>query len=143
MKVLIQKVHEDAKLPEFAHEEDAGADLYSVEETQISPSEIKLVATGIKIAVPKGFEAQVRPKSGLSLNHGITVLNTPGTIDAGYRGEVKVILANFGKEIFKIEKGSKIAQLIFNKIENPIFEITEQLPESTRKEGGFGSTGLK
>lgn len=141
MKILIQKTHEDAKIPEFAHKGDAGADLYSVEETQISPNEIKLVSTGIKIAIPEGYEIQVRPKSGLALNHGITLLNTPGTIDAGYRGEVKVIMVNFGKETFKVEKGSKIAQLILNKIEFPEFEITEKLPDSLRKEGGFGSTG--
>lgn len=143
MKILIQKIHNDAKIPEIAHKGDAGADLYSVEETSLSPNEIKLVSTGIKVAIPEGYELQVRPKSGLALNHGITLLNTPGTIDAGYRGEVKVIMANFGKEIFKVAKGSKIAQLVFNKIETPEFEITEELPDSSRKDGGFGSTGLK
>ena len=143
MKIMIQKIHKDAKIPEFAHKGDAGTDLYSVDETKISPNEIKLVSTGIKIAIPEGYEIQVRPKSGLALNHGITLLNTPGTIDSGYRGEVKVIMANFGKETFKIEKGSKIAQLILNKIEFPEFELTEELPDSSRKEGGFGSTGLR
>lgn len=143
LKVLIQKIHEDAKIPNFVHDDDSGADLFSVENAVLKSQEIKLIGTGIKIAVPKGFEAQIRPKSGLAINHGITILNTPGTIDAGYRGEVKVILANFGKETFKIEKGQKIAQLVFNKIEIPDFKIKKALPESKRKEGGFGSTGLK
>ena len=143
MRVLIQKLNEDAKIPEFVHEGDAGADLFAIENTELKPNEIKLISTGIKIAVPLGFEAQVRPKSGLAANFGITVLNTPGTIDSGYRGEIKVILANFGKEVFRVEKGKKIAQLIFNKVETPVFEITEKLPESSRKENGFGSTGLE
>ena len=143
MKVFIKKLNSDSKLPEFAHKGDAGADIFSAEHTEISPGEIKLVATGLKLAIPEGYEAQVRPKSGLALNHGISMANTPGTIDAGYRGELKVILINHGKELFKIEKGQKIAQLVFNKIELPEFEIVENLDETIRSEKGFGSTGLK
>ncbi len=141
MKVQVKKLHPDVKM-EFAHKGDSGIDLYSAETTEISPGEIKLIKTGIKIAIPEGFEGQIRPKSGLALNKGITVLNTPGTIDSGYRGEIGVIAINHGKEKFTAEKGKKIAQLVFNKIETPEIEIVEELKETTRGEGGFGSTGL-
>jgi len=142
LKVQIQRISEDAKLPCYAKKGDAGMDLYANEETKLSPGEVKLVGTGIKIALPKGFEAQVRPKSGLAANNGISVLNTPGTIDSGYRGEVKVILVNFGKEPFKVEKGKKIAQMVFNKVEEAEIEEVKELDETERGAGGFGSTGL-
>lgn len=142
MKVQVKKLNPEAKL-EQAHKGDAGIDLYSTETIEILPGEIKLVKTGIKIAVPEGFEGQVRPKSGLALNKGITVLNTPGTIDSGYRGEVGVIVINHGKEKFKAEKGKKIAQIVFNKIETPEIELVEELDDTSRGEHGFGSTGLR
>ena len=141
MKVQIKKLNPEVKL-EPAHKGDAGIDLYASETTEINPTEIKLVKTGIMVAIPEGFEGQVRPKSGLALNKGITVLNTPGTIDAGYRGEIGVIIINHGKEKFTAEKGKKIAQLVFNKIETPEIEIVKELDQTTRGEGGFGSTGL-
>lgn len=142
MQVKVKKLTKDAKIPKIEHEGDAGFDLYSNEETTILPMERKLVGTGISISFQKGYEAQVRPKSGLAINHGLTLLNTPGTIDAGYRGEIKVILMNLGKEEYKIEKGKKIAQVIFNKIEEPELLEVEELEDSKRGEGGFGSTGL-
>ncbi|MBN2127824.1 MAG: dUTP diphosphatase [Candidatus Diapherotrites archaeon] len=143
MKLKIMKIHSDAVIPKYAHEGDAGMDLYSVEETVLNPNETKLIATGIKLAIPIGFEVQVRPKSGLAANHGITVLNTPGTIDAGYRGEVKVILINHSGKEFRIEKGSKIAQMVLKKVEFAEIEEVTELDETKRSENGFGSTGLK
>ncbi|MFH1257235.1 MAG: dUTP diphosphatase [Candidatus Diapherotrites archaeon] len=142
MKVLVKKLGAEVKDLKFAHEGDAGVDLYANETVELKPMEKMLVCTGIKIALPKGFEAQVRPKSGLAAEHGITVLNTPGTIDAGYRGEVKVILINLGGKAYTVEKGKKIAQMVFNKIEEPEIVEVEELDETSRGEGGFGSTGL-
>jgi dUTP pyrophosphatase len=140
IKVKIKKIKENAIVPKYAHEGDAGVDLYSTEEHLLKAGERVLVSTGIKIAVPEGYEAQIRPKSGLAINHGISVCNTPGTVDAGYRGEVGVIAINHGNEDFKIEKGKKIAQMIINKIEAAEFEEVEELDDTTRGEGGFGST---
>jgi dUTP pyrophosphatase len=143
LKVLVKKLDKDVKIPSYAHDGDAGVDLYANQEIKVEPGAIALVPTGIKIAIPLGFEAQVRPKSGLALKNGITVLNTPGTIDAGYRGEVGVIVVNHGKEAFTIEKGKKIAQMVFNKIEKAELEEVEELDETSRNTGGFGSTGLE
>jgi len=140
--VKVKRLSDEAALPSYAHKGDAGMDLYSVEDVELKPGERKLVGTGIKIAVEEGFEAQVRPKSGLAIKEGITVLNTPGTIDSGYRGEVKVILVNLSDKVFEIKKGSKIAQLIFAKVEEAKLEEVEELDETSRNEGGFGSTGL-
>jgi len=142
VNVKIQKISEDAIIPHYAHEDDAGMDLYSVKELIIKPDHRALVPTGIKIEIPKGYEAQLRPKSGLALRDGITVLNTPGTIDADYRGEVGVILINLSSKSYKVEKGQKIAQMVFNKIEKAKF-VEKKLSETQRGEGGFGSTGLK
>ena len=143
MQVKVKKLTNDAKIPKIEHEGDAGFDLYSNEETTLLPMERKLVGTGISIAFPKGFEAQVRPKSGLAIKHGLTLVNTPGTIDASYRGEVKVILINLGKEEYQVEKGKKIAQVVFNKIEEPELIEVNELGETKRGDGGFGSTGLE
>ncbi len=140
IKVKIKKIKENAIVPEYAHEGDAGVDLYSTEDYLLKVGERVLVSTGIKIAVPEGYEAQIRPKSGLALEHGISVVNTPGTVDSCYRGEVGVIAINHGNEDFKIEKGKKIAQMIFNKIEEAEFEEVEELDNTRRGEGGFGST---
>ncbi len=141
VKVKIKKIKDNAIIPKYAHEGDAGVDLYSTEEYILKPGERVLVSTGIKIAIPRGYEAQVRPKSGLAVKHGISIVNTPGTIDADYRGEIGIITINLGQEEFKIEKGKKIAQMIFNKVEEAEFEETEELEETTRGQGGFGSTG--
>ncbi|SHE72650.1 dUTP diphosphatase [Clostridium fallax] len=139
----IIKIHKDAIIPSYAHEGDAGLDLFSVEEKILKPSQSTLIKTGIKIELPKNTEGQVRPRSGLALKHCITLVNSPGTIDEGYRGEVGVIMINHGKDDFKIEKGMKIAQLVVKPVWRVnVFEVDE-LSESERGEGGFGSTGLK
>ncbi|MEM0359830.1 MAG: dUTP diphosphatase [Candidatus Diapherotrites archaeon] len=142
-KVKVQKTCAWAKLPEMAHKGDSGFDLFASETVLLKPGERKLVGTGLKMEMPEGIEAQVRPKSGLAINYGISVLNSPGTVDSGYRGEVKVILANFGEKDFLVEKGSKIAQMVFARVECPEFEETLKLNETKRSNGGFGSTGLK
>lgn len=118
-------------------------DIYSATNTILAPGERKLIPTGIKISIPLGYEVQVRPKSGLALKYGITLPNTPGTIDAGYRGEIGIILLNTGSEQFVIEKNMKIAQLVLNKVEQAEIEIVESLDETSRGEGGFGSTGTQ
>lgn len=142
MKLKVKRLCTEAKLPSYAHAGDSGMDLYSIEDVVLQPRERKLIKTGLQIALPKGFEAQVRPKSGLAANFGVTVLNTPGTIDSCYRGEVMVIMANFGKEPYKVEKGKKIAQMVIAKVEDAGVEEVEVLDETTRNAGGFGSTGL-
>ena len=142
IKVKIKKTKDNAIIPHYAHGGDAGLDLYSAEDYILKPGDRVLVSTGIKVAVPKGYEAQVRPKSGLALNHGLTVLNTPGTIDCGYRGEIGVIVINLGKEEVKIEEGKKVAQMVFSKVEEAEF-VEEELDDTKRGAGGFGSTGIK
>lgn len=138
-KVKFEKIHKDAKLPERQHNQDAGYDLFSVKNTKIEVEEVKPIPTGLEMKLPEGMEAQIRPRSGLSLS-GVTVMNSPGTIDSGYRGEVKVIMANLvGKEV-KIEKGERIAQLIFTQVEHPEISLGE-VNETERGEEGFGSTG--
>ncbi|MEW9096954.1 MAG: dUTP diphosphatase [Clostridiaceae bacterium] len=138
----VKLLNKDAKLPQYAHIGDAGLDLFSTVELTINPGESKLVSTGISIQLPPYTEAQVRPRSGLALKNGITVLNTPGTIDEGYRGEVGVILINHGKEAFKVEMGMKIAQMVVKPV-IPVDVIkVEELTETERDTGGFGSTGV-
>jgi dUTP pyrophosphatase len=130
-------------LPARATAGAAGADLVSAEETTIAPGQVHAVATGIAIAIPEGYEAQVRPRSGLALKHGVTVLNAPGTIDADYRGEVKVILINHGSVPFRIARGDRIAQLVVAPVTATRFERVEALTDTARGSGGFGSTGVK
>jgi len=141
MKIQIQREDKEVTLPNYAHPGDAGLDLYSAESLVLKPGERKIVATGVRIALPVGYEAQVRPKSGLAAKHGISVVNTPGTVDAGYRGLIGVILINHGTEDFAIEKNMKIAQMVINKVENAEIEEVDSLDETSRGEGGFGSTG--
>ncbi|GAA0820865.1 dUTP diphosphatase [Clostridium tertium] len=143
LKLKVQKIHNEAIIPNYAHKGDAGLDLYSVEEVKINPSETALIKTGIKIELPPQTEAQVRPRSGLALKHGITVLNTPGTIDEGYRGEVGVVLINHGKETFIVEKGMKIAQMVVKPVWYVEVDEVEELSKTERAEGGFGSTGKR
>jgi dUTP pyrophosphatase len=142
-ELKIKKLYEDAIIPNFAHEDDAGMDLYSIEEITIPTNETRLIKTGILIQLPQNTEAQVRPRSGLALNHSITVLNSPGTIDEGYRGEIGVILINHGKEDFKVEKHMKIAQMIIKPTYKVYIKEVDELDNSDRGIGGFGSTGLK
>ncbi|MBI5035997.1 dUTP diphosphatase [Candidatus Micrarchaeota archaeon] len=130
------------KMPEYQTEHASGADVCANEEAEIAPGEVKLVGTGLFLEIPEGYEIQVRPRSGLALKHGVTLLNTTGTIDADYRGEVKVIMVNHGKQAFKIKKGDRIAQFVMHKVERADFQETEELKESRRGQGGFGSTGV-
>ena len=131
-------------LPAYMSDHAAGMDLYAAvdEEVTIASGAWRLVPTGLQIAIPEGFEAQVRPRSGLALKQGVSVLNTPGTVDADYRGEVGVILMNHGKENLVIKRGDRIAQMIINKIERIRFEEVSELPSTVRGEGGFGHTGV-
>ena len=142
LKVKIKKIV-DIKTPFYAHKGDSGVDLYAAENYLLEPMERKLIATGIKIAVPYGYEAQIRPKSGLALEHGISHANCIGTIDSSYRGEIKIPMINFSDKPYKIEKGRKIGQMVFAKVEEAIFEEVDELGETTRNEKGFGSTGLE
>lgn len=137
------KLNEDAQAPKRAHEDDAGFDLYSCEDYLLKAHAYGAVATGISIELPRGTEGQVRPRSGLAAKNGITVLNAPGTIDAGYRGEVKVILINLSDADFQITKGMRIAQLMVKPVFDTEFVEAACLEESDRGAGGFGSSGLK
>lgn len=142
MTVEFKRVHPDAVLPGYAKPGDAGMDLRSVDELSVPPRGRALVRTGLVMALPPGYEAQVRPRSGLALKSGITVLNTPGTIDSGYRGEVGVILFNTTDEPFAVRKGDRIAQLVVaTVVEAQVAEVAE-LGETERGAGGFGSTGV-
>ena len=142
MTLRFRRIHPDAALPSYAHEGDAGMDVRSVEELELAPGARALVHPGLVMMLPPGWEAQVRPRSGLALKHGVTVLNTPGTIDAGYRGEVGVILVNFGDRPFKVSKGDKVAQVVVAPVTRAEIVETSELDETERGAGGFGSTGV-
>ena len=133
----------DLPLPHYATAESAGLDLVAAvaDEFRLAPGERALIPTGFAMALPPGYEAQVRPRSGLAAKNGVTVLNTPGTIDADYRGEVKVILVNLGQEPFVIKRGERIAQMVIAPVTQGRWEAVEALPDSARGVGGFGSTG--
>jgi dUTP pyrophosphatase len=142
MRIRIQRIHPSAVLPSYAHgpEEDAGMDLHAVEQVTLEPGKPGLVPTGLTVEIPSGFEGQVRPRSGLALKHAITVPNAPGTIDPGYRGEVRVILLNLGSAPYTVHPGDRIAQLIVARYEAIEWQEGD-LAGSTRGEGGFGSSG--
>ena len=133
----------DLDLPDYASEAAAGMDLRAAvgEEIQLAPGERKLVPTGFCIELPVGFEAQIRPRSGLALKHGISLLNSPGTIDADYRGEIGIIMANLGSKPFIIQRGDRIAQMVIARHERASWQESETLGETDRGAGGFGSTG--
>ncbi|KLN60680.1 deoxyuridine 5'-triphosphate nucleotidohydrolase [Kiloniella spongiae] len=142
---IVQLSHgEGLPLPTYATPQSAGMDLLAAIENPIElvPGDRLLVPTGLKIALPSGYEAQIRPKSGLALKHGITLVNTPGTIDADYRGEIGVIMINLGKETFIIERGAKIAQMVIAPCIQASWSTTTSLDSTSRGEGGFGSTGV-
>ncbi|MBS7790067.1 dUTP diphosphatase [Roseococcus sp. SDR] len=143
MKVLVQRLPhaEGLPLPAYATEGAAGMDLLAAREMVIPPGGRALVPTGLAVAIPDGFEMQVRPRSGLALKHGVTVLNAPGTVDSDYRGEVGVILLNTGAEPFSIARGDRIAQAVFAPVTRATWEEVVVLPETQRGTGGFGSTG--
>jgi len=132
---------EGLPLPAYATAHAAGMDVVAAEAVTLAPGGRHAVATGLTIAIPEGYEVQVRPRSGLALKHGITCLNTPGTIDADYRGEVKVILANLGSEPFEVKRGERIAQLVPAMVQRAVFMEVAELDETARGVGGFGSTG--
>ena len=141
MTLRFKRIHPDAVLPAYAHPSDAGMDVRSVADIVIPAGGRALVPTGLVAIIPPMYEIQVRPRSGLALKHGVTVLNTPGTIDSGYRGEIGVILANFGDKDFPVAKGDKVAQLVFAPVVQPEVEETDVIDETDRGAGGFGSTG--
>jgi len=144
-KLLIKRLHSfDLPLPAYQTEGSSGIDLYAAidEPVVIKPLERVIIPTGVALELPEGFEAQVRPRSGLALKHGITILNSPGTIDEDYRGEIKVILINLGQENFLINRGDRIAQLILSKIYRANIVEVEDLSKTKRNDGGFGHTGL-
>jgi dUTP pyrophosphatase len=144
MHIKIKRLHPDAQLPVYAHgpDEDAGMDLRSVEAVTILPAQTYAVATGLSIELPPGFEAQIRPRSGLAFKHSLTIPNAPGTIDPAYRGEIKVILLNLGGAPFVIAPGDRIAQMVIARYEAIEWQES-QLSDSTRGEGGFGSSGIR
>ena len=135
---------QDVPLPQYMSDHAAGMDLCAAcdENVQIAPGEIRLVPCGFYMAVPVGYEAQVRPRSGLAMKHGITLPNAPGTIDADYRGEVCVILGNMGREVFTVSRGMRIAQMVIAPVTRAAIELTDQLDETRRGDGGFGHTGV-
>lgn len=141
MKIKFKKLQEDAIIPEFKTYGSAGMDICSTEDVTIMPGHFKIVKTGLACQIDIGYEIQVRPRSGMACKHGITVINTPGTIDSDYRGEIGVGLINLSQGQYDIKKGDRIAQLVVNRIEQPIIEIVEELDETYRGSGGFGSTG--
>lgn len=134
----------DLPLPKYMSSGAAGMDLYAKvkEDVVIKPGEIKLIETGIMIQLPEGFEAQIRPRSGLALKYGITMLNSPGTIDSDYRGEIKLIIINHGTSDFVVKRGLRIAQMVINKVEIPEILEVSQLDDTKRGESGFGHTGI-
>jgi dUTP pyrophosphatase len=142
MRIKIKRLSADAFLPEYAHgpEEDAGLDLRASAEAVLAPGEPQAIGTGLAIELPPGFEAQVRPRSGLALKHAVTLPNSPGTIDPGYRGEIRVILLNLGREPHRIARGERIAQLVVARYERVEWEESE-LSQTSRGDGGFGSSG--
>ena len=140
--VKIQKIDKKLKTPAYAHKGDAGLDLYSAVDCTIMPHERRKVPTGIKISIPENYAGFVQPKSGLAINKGLSLVNTPGLIDSGYRGEICAILINLdSKNDINIKRGDKICQLVIQKIENANIEITDELDSTSRGSGGFGSTG--
>ena len=143
VKILIKKIQKNISLPEYKTEGSSGMDLLASIDKAITltPGEKQLISTGIAVAIPKDFEIQIRPRSGIAVKNGISVLNTPGTIDSDYRGEIKVILINFGKENFKVKNGDRIAQMVLCPIVKAELEEVNELPITIRGDGGFGSTG--
>lgn len=143
MELKIKRLNKDAKIPQYAHESDAGMDLFSIEEKVIKAGETALIKTGIALELPEQMEAQVRPRSGLALKHSVTVLNSPGTVDSGYRGEICIILINHGKTDFQVEKYMRIAQMVISPVLKVTVKEVSEISVSDREAEGFGSTGLK
>lgn len=140
-ELRVKRIDPRAALPAYAKPGDAGMDLRALEPLEVPPGECRLVRTGLTVEIPPGFEGQVRPRSGLALKHAVTVLNTPGTVDAGYRGEVGVILINHGRAPFPVASGDRIAQFVLARFEPATVVEADELSESERGAGGFGSSG--
>ena len=144
VKIKITRKDKSIPLPKYQHgEEDAGMDLFSAEDESLLPGEYKLISTGLSVAIPPGYAGFVYPRSGLALNHGVTVLNADGVIDPGYRGEIGVILINHGNGSFQIQRGDRIAQLIVQQVARVRWQEVENLKTTKRGSGGFGHTGLQ
>jgi dUTP pyrophosphatase len=142
MDVLVQRLDPDLPVPAYAHPGDAGADLYATQDVELGPGERALVRTGIAIALPEGYVGLVHPRSGLAAKMGVTVVNAPGTVDSGYRGEILVNLINHDRVISaKISRGDRIAQLVIQRVERAHFHVVDDLPDTVRGAGGHGSTG--
>ncbi|MER5997450.1 dUTP diphosphatase [Nonomuraea angiospora] len=142
VEVLIQRLDAGLPMPSYAHAGDAGADLYAAEDVELLPGERAVIGTGVAIALPDGYAAFVHPRSGLAAKHGVTLVNAPGTVDAGYRGEIRVTLINTdAKESFRLQRGDRVAQLVVQRVERAAFYEVESLPGSVRGANGFGSTG--
>jgi dUTP diphosphatase len=143
MEVFV-KLSPDATLPEYKTEGAAGADLcaYIADDVKLKPMERRLIPTGVFVELPSGYELQVRPRSGLALNHGITVLNTPGTVDSDYRGELQVLLINLGDEDFVVKNGDRIAQAVIAEVNHATFTVSDLLSSTKRGSSGYGSTGV-
>ncbi|HZW68600.1 MAG TPA: dUTP diphosphatase [Pseudogracilibacillus sp.] len=143
MKVKMMKLHKDAIIPKQQHKGDVGLDLHTIDEGTLRPKGKALLRTGLAVKPPKGYEMQIRPRSGLAFKHGITVLNSPATIEPTYRGDVGIILYNTSDEPFKIKKGDRIAQAVFKKYEEKVeIEVVDELDKTARGAKGFGSTGV-
>lgn len=142
LDVAVVRLDPDLPLPSYAHPGDAGADLYAAEDVTLKPGQRATVPTGVAIALPEGFAAFVHPRSGLAARHGVSIVNAPGTVDAGYRGEIRVTLVNLDpEEPVALRRGDRIAQLVVQRVERAAFREVGELPPSARGEGGFGSTG--
>lgn len=142
LTVQLQRLDPELPVPSYAHPGDAGADLHTAIDVRLEPGERALVPTGIAVALPEGYVALVHPRSGLAARHGLSIVNTPGTVDAGYRGEVKVLLINHDQqEPVELRRGDRIAQLVIQRVERAEFVDVAALPESIRGDGGYGSTG--
>lgn len=140
--IQIRRIDPGIELPSYAHPGDAGADLRTTEDVDIAPGERVLVGTGIAVAIPEGFVGLVHPRSGLAAKRGLSIVNTPGTIDAGYRGEIKVALINHDpRETISLQRGDRIAQLVFQRVEIAQFHEVDELDDTVRGDGGYGSTG--
>lgn len=142
VRVLLRRLDPALPMPAYAQPGDAGADLVAATDVEVAPGERAVVPTGVAIALPEGYAAFVHPRSGLAARVGLGLVNAPGTIDAGYRGEIKVIVVNLDpREPIRLARGDRIAQLVVQRVEQAAFEVVDELPESVRAEGGFGSTG--
>ncbi|WP_322751012.1 MULTISPECIES: dUTP diphosphatase [unclassified Frankia] len=140
--VLVQRLDPDLPLPAYAHAGDAGADLVAARDVTLAPGERTMVGTGIAVALPEGYAAFVHPRSGLAARHGVSIVNAPGTVDAGYRGEINVLLVNTDlRQPVHLRRGDRIAQLVVQRVERAAFREVAELPETVRGTGGFGSTG--